>query len=66
VEKLTRKGNEILYELTVDDPTILTEPWVMTPKTLRLNAAGRDAGLIPERANCEVYETNSFTNQLRH
>jgi len=65
VEKLTRKGNEILYELTLEDPTILIEPWVMTPRTLRLNT-NRDAGLIPERANCEVYETESISNQLRH
>jgi hypothetical protein len=64
-EKLTRKGNEILYELTVEDPESFLEPWVMTPRTLRLNT-GNDAGLIPERANCEVYETGNITTQLRH
>ena len=35
VEKLTRKGNQILYEVTVEDPEVLVEPWVMTPRTLR-------------------------------
>ena len=65
VERLTRKGNEIVYEMTLEDPTILIEPWVMPARTLRLNAAANPT-LIPERANCEVYETNSFSNQLRH
>lgn len=65
VEKLTRKGNELVYEMTVEDPTVLIEPWVIPAKTLRLNG-GVNPAIIPERANCEVYETNSFSNQLRH
>ncbi len=65
VEKFTRKGNEILYEITLEDPPILIEPWVMPAKTLRLNG-GTNPTIIPERANCEVYETDKFTSQLRH
>jgi hypothetical protein len=65
VEKLTRKGDEILYEITVEDPDVLVEPWVMPARTLRLNAAA-DAGLVPERAYCEVYETKDITGQARH
>ena len=62
VEKFTRKGNEILYEATIHDPESFIEPWVMPARTLTLSA---DA-LIPERAHCEVYETNDITNQMRH
>jgi hypothetical protein len=65
VEKFTRKGDEILYEVTVEDPDSLVEPWVFAPRTLRLNT-GRDAGLIPERAYCEVYETGNISTQIRH
>ncbi|HUL83629.1 MAG TPA: hypothetical protein VL131_15890 [Gammaproteobacteria bacterium] len=65
VEKFTRKGNEILYEVTVEDPQVLVEPWVMTPRTLQANTAP-DAGLIQERGNCEVYETSNITSQIRH
>jgi hypothetical protein len=65
VERLTRTGNEILYEVTVHDPESFVEPWVMTPRILRLNP-GNDAGLIPERAHCEVYEDGNVTTQLRH
>ena len=65
VEKFTRKGDEILYEITVEDPDVLVEPWVMPPRTLRLNGVP-DAGLVPERAYCEVYETKDISGQARH
>ena len=39
LEKFTRKGDEILYEITVDDPDVFVEPWVIPARTLRLNAA---------------------------
>jgi hypothetical protein len=64
-ERLTRRGDEILYEVTVEDPESFLEPNVMTPRTMRLNA-GNNAGLIPERAHGEVYETGNITTQLRH
>ena len=66
VEKFTRQGNEILYEVTVEDPVVLVEPWVMTPRILRLNA-NPDAGLLPERGNCEVsYDAGAIETQIRH
>ena len=65
VEKLTRQGNQIKYEVTVEDPEVLVEPWVMTPKTLRLNPSP-EAGLLPERGNCEVYELSNISSQIRH
>ena len=65
VEKLTRQGNQIRYEVTVEDPEVLVEPWVMTPRTLRLST-NPDAGLLPERGNCEVYELKNISSQIRH
>ncbi len=65
IEKLTRKGNKILYEVTVDDPEVLAEPWVMTPRTLTLNP-NPEAGLLRERGNCEVYEIKDISSQIRH
>jgi hypothetical protein len=65
IEKLTRKGNKILYEVTVDDPESLVEPWVMTPRTLTVSTFP-DAGLLRERGNCEVYETKDISSQIRH
>jgi hypothetical protein len=37
VEKLRREGNVLHYQATVYDPDVLTEPWVMEERVLRLN-----------------------------
>lgn len=34
IERLTRKGDTIRYEVTVDDPKVFTKPWTMQPRTL--------------------------------
>jgi hypothetical protein len=65
IEKLTRQGGKILYEVTVDDPEVLAEPWVMTPRTLTVSTFP-DAGLLRERGNCEVYEIKDISSQIRH
>jgi hypothetical protein len=65
VEKFTRQGNQILYEVTVEDPEVLAEPWVMTPRVMRL-VDNPDSELIRERGNCEVYEEGVITSQIRH
>ncbi|HEX6995200.1 MAG TPA: hypothetical protein VF339_13735 [Gammaproteobacteria bacterium] len=65
IERFTRQGNEILYEVTVEDPEVLVEPWVMTPRILRLNP-NPDAGLLPERGHCETYEQEDIVTQIRH
>jgi hypothetical protein len=67
VERLTRVGNEIRYDMTIEDPEVLLEPWVMPTRVLTL-AQGAAADRIPaERANCEVYEDdNNVTSQVRH
>jgi hypothetical protein len=63
VEKLTRVGNELRYDMTIEDPDVLVEPWVMPTRVLR---AGGGDGIVPERAHCEVYEEGEFATQLRH
>ena len=63
IEKLTRVGNEIRYDMTIEDPDVFVEPWVMATRVLR---PGGGDGIIPERSYCEVYETGDITTQLRH
>jgi hypothetical protein len=65
IEKLTRVGNEIRYDMTIEDPEVLVEPWVMATRVLRA-APGAGVQIQAERANCEVYEEGNITNQLRH
>ena len=64
VEKLTRKGDEILYQMTIEDPDDLIEPWVMPDRILRARPGAPQ--IIHERANCEVYETKDISTQFRH
>lgn len=65
VERFTRQGDALLYDVTVEDPEVLVEPWVLPTRTVRLNS-NPDAGLVRERGDCEVYETKSITSQIRH
>jgi hypothetical protein len=37
IERLTRQGDAILYEVTVDDPKVLTQPWTMNARKLQLS-----------------------------
>lgn len=34
VERFSREGDELTYEVTVHDPVMLTEPWVKAPRVL--------------------------------
>ena len=64
IEKLTRVGSEIRYDMTIEDPDVFVEPWVMPTRILR--AGGADPQIIPERSYCEVYELVDISTQLRH
>jgi hypothetical protein len=71
IEKLTRVGNELRYDMTIEDPEVLVQPWVMKTRVLRQGGGGFGGfgggdGIQPERAYCEVYEEGNVTNQLRH
>ena len=65
IERFTRKGDTLVYEVTVEDPDVLAEPWVMTPRTLRLNT-NKDAGLLPEATPCRDYDHANMVTQIRH
>ncbi len=66
VEKLTRVGDEIHYNMTIEDPDSFIEPWVMPERILR--ARQGPPAIQHERANCEeVYEaTKDISSQFRH
>ena len=66
VEKFTRQGDVILYDVTIEDPDVLLEPWVFPTRTVRRNT-NPNAGLIRERGNCETsQETEAAASQIRH
>jgi hypothetical protein len=63
VERLTRVGNELRYDMTIEDPAVLLKPWVMPTRVLP--PSGRET-VMAERANCEMYEEGNETSQVRH
>jgi hypothetical protein len=65
VERFTRQGDALIYDVTVEDPEVLVEPYVFPTRTVRRNP-NPDAGLLPERGNCEILEAGSATVQIRH
>ncbi|HVY63820.1 MAG TPA: hypothetical protein VHH11_03280, partial [Gammaproteobacteria bacterium] len=63
VEKFTRTGNYLLYEVTVEDPEVLVKPWVMNPRILRIANA---PALVAERGSCVDGEREEVSTQIRH
>ncbi len=65
VERFKREGDALLYDVTVDDPEVLAEPYVYPTRVVRYNP-NPNAGLVPERGYCEVQEFGHATSQIRH
>jgi len=66
VERFTRQGDALIYDVTVEDPEVLVEPWVLPTRVVRRNT-NPDAGLLRERGNCETtFETEAAATQIRH
>jgi hypothetical protein len=65
VERFTRQGDVLLYGVTVEDPEVLAEPWVLPTRMVTRNP-NPDAGLIAERGDCSVPELGNASSQIRH
>jgi hypothetical protein len=63
VEKFTRTGNEMRYEVTVEDPEVLVEPWVLHPRILQISDRPT---IISERGSCTDTELEEVSTQIRH
>jgi hypothetical protein len=53
IEHWTRKGDELTYEATVEDPVMFSRPWIMNPRRIRHAQAGQTDYLISIPDNCE-------------
>jgi hypothetical protein len=63
IEKFTRTGNTLLYQVTVEDPVVLVEPWVMPDRRMTL---GGNNTIIAERGSCTESEHKEVATQMRH
>jgi hypothetical protein len=70
-ERFTRKGDQMLYEVTVEDPEVLLQPWTLTPLLLTAAddsgpGADRSRLLGVERGTCQAYELDDISWQVHH
>jgi hypothetical protein len=74
-ERFTRQGDQMLYEVTVEDPQVLLQPWKLTPmlRTIATGAGAAGGGgpgnatlIGTERGHCQSYELDDIDNQIRH
>ncbi len=64
IEKLRREGNVLHYQVTVDDPDVLLQPWEMNPQTIKLNPDPN--ATIAEGDACHDYDSGVMTSKIRH
>ena len=62
VEKLTREGNVISWELTIEDPKMFTRPWVFSRHLIH----GLAGGHALEEAPCVEHDGNHLVNNDRN
>jgi hypothetical protein len=60
-ERLTRKGDTIRYEVVVDDPVMLSKPWVMDPRTVILQD-----DVLEEAPPCIEKDASHLTDLSHH
>jgi len=76
-ERFTRKGDQMLYEVTVEDPQVLLQPWKQNPMLMTVAAApapgagggggfGNATLVGSERGSCQAYELDDISTQIRH
>jgi hypothetical protein len=65
IERLTRQGNTLRYEVTVDDPTMFAKPWRPNPRTLML---GKSSQHVAEPYPCVELDRsgNHLADNQRH
>jgi hypothetical protein len=64
IERFWREGDTLFYQVTVDDPGVLVEPWVMPTIQVPLNKSPH--AYLPEAEPCKEYDLEHMTTQHRH
>jgi hypothetical protein len=64
VERLRRDGDTLTYDVTVEDPNVLLQPWVLKTRQLKLNANPK--ATIAEGLPCRDYDAEITVSRIRH
>ena len=63
-ERLRREGNILHYQATVEDPTVLLQPWVMNARELDLNPDPK--AYVQEGDQCSQPDPGLVVSRVRH
>ena len=63
IERLTRTGNTLRWEATVEDPEVLLEPWTINPMTRVLDT--RPNAFVAEDLPCEERDLKHMVSKVR-
>jgi hypothetical protein len=64
IERLSRNGNTLTWQSTVDDPDVLMRPWQMAPVSVRLNP--NPNAVLPEPAPCSERDIPHTVTKEHH
>jgi hypothetical protein len=63
IEKYTRNGSTLTWQATVEDPDVLMQPFVMEPRTVRLNPNAK--ATLTEDLPCEERDSQHIVTHER-
>jgi hypothetical protein len=64
VERFRREGDTLHYNVTIEDPGVLLQPWVLNPRQLKLNTNPK--ATIAEGLPCHDYDSEIVVTRIRH
>jgi len=64
IERLRRQGNTLTWDVTVEDPDVLLKPWVMNPRTVRLNPDPK--AVLAEDLPCQERDLAHLVTKEHH
>lgn len=64
IETLRRNGDTVVWQATVQDPEVLIKPWVMNPRTLKLNPDPK--AILPEALPCSERDLSHLVTKEHH
>ena len=63
IERLRRDGNTLHYDVRVEDPDVLLQPWDMTPRAIKLNPNPK--AFLIEDPPCDEQDYKHMTSRER-
>jgi len=64
IERFHRDGNTLTWTATVEDPDVLLEPWITTPRVALLNA--KPDAMLPESLPCSERDLTHTVTKEHH